>query len=202
MNEVGLAKILRQPQTSRRGDRASPSTCRYHTTAVLAMLACAAQSARSHSVVFWRLLAGLARRRILTANPTSSSPATRACAAAARIPLRPTPIPPSAQAGVVDHVIVVAPYRLQGRHGGPDADVWYHEGRPSGHIGCPCEHMKRRVPTVHPLHHRLVTASDACCQTTTDDATCGFVLRGDDAPIDCDYHDRDIYLVHSPTSAV
>ena len=93
-----------------------------------------------------RLLAGLARRphRGLQVD-RSSSPPTRACAAAARFRSRRTPMPPADKAGGVTSIIVV---RRTGEKVNMKAgrDVYYDEIAKTVPADCPCEEMNAEDP--------------------------------------------------------
>ena len=103
-----------------------------------------------------RLLAGLARRphrRLRLA--TSSSPPTRACAAAARFRSRPTPTRRSTRPRGVKTVHRRAPHRRRRRHGRPAATSGYDEIAEGRAGRLPARGDERRGPAVHPLHLRL-----------------------------------------------
>ena len=104
-----------------------------------------------------------------TANPPSSSPVTRACAAESPMPLKEntdTAIDIAAkQYVIVNKVLVVR--RTGGKTGwAPGRDVWYHRG--NGHTvkgDCPPAKMEGGRSAVHPLHLGFDGKAEGCSST-------------------------------------
>ena len=114
--------------------------------AAYAMLACARIGA-VHSVVFGGFSPESLAGRIEDCDSrTSSSPPTRACAAAARCRSRPTSTRRSRKAGGVEHVIVVRRTGARGRHGCRAATSGTTRPPQVVTAECPCEEMNAEDP--------------------------------------------------------
>src|SRR5438876_11207051 len=112
--------------------------------AVYAMLACARIGA-IHSVVFGGFSPDSLAGRISDCKSNVVITADEGVRGGRKIPLKANADAAIAQAGGVDHVIVV-------RHTGaavemdPVRDVWYHGGRDDVTAECPCEHLSAEHP--------------------------------------------------------